>query len=103
VLASGRNVKLLIMAPRCIEHRRPSSEGDPAGRGGEVRQRRQWQGEKDIGAIARSYGHVYVAQVAKGAWTSQTLRALREAESYDGPALIIAYSMHAHGIDMAKA
>jgi pyruvate-ferredoxin/flavodoxin oxidoreductase len=59
--------------------------------------------KKDLGAIAMSYGHVYVAQIAMGANDQQTLRALAEAESYDGPALVIAYShCIAHGIDMAK-
>jgi pyruvate-ferredoxin/flavodoxin oxidoreductase len=59
--------------------------------------------KKDIGAIARSYGHVYVAQIAMGAGDQQTLRAFVEAESYDGPALIIAYShCIAHGIDMGR-
>jgi pyruvate-ferredoxin/flavodoxin oxidoreductase len=50
-----------------------------------------------------SYGYVYVAQVAMGANDSQTIRAFQEAEAYDGPSIIIAYShCIAHGIDMAK-
>ena len=54
--------------------------------------------------IAMAYGNVYVAQVAMGANPQQTLRAFLEAEAYDGPSLIIAYShCIAHGIDMATA
>ena len=53
--------------------------------------------------IAMSYGYVYVAQVNMGANMSQVIKAFREAESYDGPSLIIAYSHCAmHGIDMTK-
>ncbi len=48
--------------------------------------------KKDLGMIATTYGYVYVAQVAMGADQAQTLRAFREAEAYDGPSLIIAYS-----------
>ena len=59
--------------------------------------------KKDLGLLAMGYGNVYVAQVALGANDTQTLRAFREAESYDGPSLVIAYSQCiAHGIDMAK-
>ncbi|UCH71907.1 MAG: hypothetical protein JSW62_05805, partial [Thermoplasmatales archaeon] len=56
------------------------------------------------GLIAMSYGYVYVARVAMGANDQQTLRALLEAEAYDGPSLVIAYSpCIAHGYDMAKS
>ncbi|HZV07616.1 MAG TPA: pyruvate:ferredoxin (flavodoxin) oxidoreductase [Gemmataceae bacterium] len=57
--------------------------------------------KKDLGLMAMSYGHVYVASVAFGAKDSQTVQAFQEAESYDGPALIIAYShCIAHGYDL---
>jgi len=60
-------------------------------------------GKKDLGAIAMSYGHVYVASISLGANMAQTIKAFREAESYNGPSLIIAYShCIAHGIDMSK-
>jgi pyruvate-ferredoxin/flavodoxin oxidoreductase len=60
--------------------------------------------KKDLGLIAMSYGYVYVARIAMGANDQQTLRALLEAESYDGPSLVIAYSTCiAHGFDMARA
>jgi len=57
--------------------------------------------KKDMGLIAMSYGHIYVATVAMGANDLQTVKAFMEAEAYDGPSLIIAYShCIAHGIDM---
>jgi pyruvate-ferredoxin/flavodoxin oxidoreductase len=59
--------------------------------------------KKDLGRLAMSYGHVYVAQVAMGASDVQTLKAFREAEAHPGPSIIIAYSQCiAHGIDMSK-
>jgi pyruvate-ferredoxin/flavodoxin oxidoreductase len=59
--------------------------------------------KKDLGAIAMSYGYVYVAQISLGADMNQTIKAFREAESYDGPSVIIAYShCISHGIDMSK-
>jgi pyruvate-ferredoxin/flavodoxin oxidoreductase len=59
--------------------------------------------KKDLGAIAMSYGYVYVAKISLGANMAQVIKAFREAESYDGPSLIIAYShCIAHGIDMSK-
>jgi pyruvate-ferredoxin/flavodoxin oxidoreductase len=60
-------------------------------------------GKKDLGLMAMSYGTVYIAQVAMGANDIHTLKSFIEAESYDGPSLIIAYShCIAHGIDMSK-
>ncbi len=58
--------------------------------------------KKDLGMIAMSYGNIYVAQISVGANDAQALKAIEEAESYDGPSLIIAYS-HCinHGINMA--
>jgi len=59
--------------------------------------------KKDLGRMAMAYGSVYVAQVAMGASDSQVVKAFIEAEAYDGPSLIIAYShCIAHGIDMTK-
>ena len=55
--------------------------------------------KKDLAQIAMAYGHVYVAQIAMGANPAQTIKAMKEAESYDGPSLIIAYApCQAHGI-----
>lgn len=59
--------------------------------------------KKDLGLMAMTYGNVYVASVALGAKDEHTLKAFVEAEAYDGPALIIAYShCISHGINMAK-
>jgi pyruvate-ferredoxin/flavodoxin oxidoreductase len=61
-------------------------------------------GKKDIGAIARSYGNVYVAQISMGANELQATKALVEADAWPGPSLVIAYSTCiAHGIDMSKS
>jgi len=61
-------------------------------------------GRKDLGMIAAAYGSVYVAQVAMGADNAQTVKALAEAETWDGPSLVIAYSTCIeHGIDMATS
>jgi pyruvate-ferredoxin/flavodoxin oxidoreductase len=60
--------------------------------------------KKDLGLMAMSYGNVYVASVAMGAKDEHTLKAFLEAEAYDGPSIIIAYShCIAHGIDMTTA
>ncbi len=59
--------------------------------------------KKNLGLMAITYGNVYVASIAMGASDTQTIRAITEAEAYDGPSLIIAYShCIAHGIDMTK-
>ena len=59
--------------------------------------------KKDLSMIAMTYGYIYVARIAMGANDMQTLRAIREAEAFDGPSLIIAYShCIAHGIDMSN-
>ena len=58
-------------------------------------------GKKDLGMMAMNYGNVYVAQIAMGAGDLQTVKAVQEAESYDGPSIVIAYShCIAHGINM---
>ncbi len=60
-------------------------------------------GKKDLGLMAMSYGHVYVARVAMGAKDFQTVKAIQEAEAHPGPSLVIAYShCIAHGYDMAQ-
>ena len=104
VLASGHNVKLLILDTEVYSNTGgQSSKATPLGATAKFASGGKATAKKDIGAIAMSYGHVYVAEIAMGASDQQTLRALLEAESYDGPALVIAYShCIAHGIDMAK-
>ncbi|HEU4364308.1 MAG TPA: pyruvate:ferredoxin (flavodoxin) oxidoreductase [Candidatus Krumholzibacteria bacterium] len=104
VLASGRNVNMLILDTEVYSNTGgQSSKSTPMGAVAKFASGGKATAKKDIGAIAMSYGHVYVAQIAMGASDQQTLRALVEAESYGGPSLIIAYShCIAHGIDMSK-
>jgi len=104
VLASGRNVKLLVLDTEVYSNTGgQSSKATSLGAVAKFASGGKTTPKKDLGRIAMSYGYVYVAQVAMGANDAQTVRAFLEAESYAGPALIIAYShCIAHGIDMAK-
>ena len=86
-----------------LEHRRPASKATPLGAAAKFAAAGKPVGKKDLGLLANMYGHVYVARVAFGAKMAQTAQAFLEAESYDGPSLIIAYShCIAHGYDMAQ-
>ncbi len=93
VLASGKNINVLVLDTEVYSNTGgQSSKSTPlsavakfAAAGKRVR-------KKDLGMIATTYGYVYVAQVAMGANQGQTLKALREAESYNGPSIVIAYS-----------
>ena len=87
-----------------LEHRRPGVEGDAPGAVAKFAAAGKSAGKKDLGAIARAYGNVYVAQIAIGANDMQTTKALLEADAWPGPSLVIAYSTCiAHGIDMSKS
>ncbi len=105
VLASGRNVNILVMDTEVYSNTGGQmSKATPRGAVARFAAGGKPLGKKDLGLIAMSYGHVYVARVAMGAKDEQTLRAFLEAQAYDGPSLIIAYShCIAHGIDMGKA
>jgi pyruvate-ferredoxin/flavodoxin oxidoreductase len=104
VLASGQNVKLLVLDTEVYSNTGgQSSKATPLGAVAKFAAAGKRTAKKDLGMMAMTYGNVYVAQVAMGANDAQTIKAFLEAESYDGPALIIAYShCIAHGIDMAK-
>jgi pyruvate-ferredoxin/flavodoxin oxidoreductase len=104
VLASGRNVKLLVLDTEVYSNTGgQSSKATSLGAVAKFASGGKSTPKKDLGRIAMSYDYVYVAQVAMGANDAQTVKAFLEAESYPGPALIIAYShCIAHGIDMAK-
>lgn len=104
VLASGHNVKLLVLDTEVYSNTGgQSSKATSLGAVAKFASGGKATPKKDLGRIAMSYGYVYVAQVAMGANDAQTVKAFLEAESYPGPALIIAYShCIAHGIDMAK-
>ncbi len=105
VLASGRNVKILVMDTEVYSNTGgQASKATPLAAVAKFAAGGKRTGKKDLGMMALLYGHVYVARVALGAKDEQTLRAFLEAEAYDGPAIIIAYShCIAHGINMGTA
>jgi len=100
VLASGRNVNVLVMDTEVYSNTGGQmSKSTPRGAVAKFAAGGKPAGKKDLGLIAMAYGNIYVASVAMGAKDEHTLRALVEAESYEGPSLIIAYShCIAHGI-----
>ncbi len=104
VLASGRNVNILVLDTEVYSNTGgQASKSTPRAAVAKFAMGGKSLPKKDLGLIAMSYGYVYVARVAMGANDQQTLRALLEAESYDGPSLVIAYSpCIAHGYDLAK-
>lgn len=101
-LASGRNVKILVMDTEVYSNTGgQSSKSTPTAATAKFAAAGKTGGKKDLAMQAISYGNVYVARIAFGANPQQTLLALREAEAYDGPALILAYShCIAHGYDL---
>ena len=105
VLASGRNVNVLVLDTEVYSNTGgQASKATPRAAVAKFAMAGKGLPKKDLGLIAMSYGYVYVARVAMGANDQQTLRALIEAESYDGPSIVIAYSpCIAHGYDMAKS
>ena len=93
VLASGEDVNVLVMDTEVYSNTGgQSSKATPTAAVAKFAASGKKMRKKDLGMIATTYGYVYVAQVAMGANMNQLLRALREAESYDGPSLIIAYA-----------
>jgi pyruvate-ferredoxin/flavodoxin oxidoreductase len=104
VLASGRNVNVLVLDTEVYSNTGgQSSKATPLGAVAKFAAAGKTVPKKDLALQAIAYGNVYVATVAMGADPQQTLRAFREAEAYEGPSLIIAYShCIAHGIEMRK-
>ncbi|MCF2149268.1 pyruvate:ferredoxin (flavodoxin) oxidoreductase [Desmonostoc muscorum LEGE 12446] len=102
VLASGRNVNILVMDTEVYSNTGgQSSKATPRAAVAKYAASGKPAPKKDLGMIAMTYGNVYVASVALGARDEHTLKAFLEAEAYDGPSLIIAYShCIAHGINM---
>ncbi|MDW8344416.1 MAG: pyruvate:ferredoxin (flavodoxin) oxidoreductase [Verrucomicrobiae bacterium] len=103
VLASGHDINVLVLDTEVYSNTGGQcSKSTPRGAVAKFAASGKPIGKKDLGLMAMTYGHVYVASVAMGARDEHTLRAFLEAESYDGPSLIIAYShCIAHGINMA--
>ena len=105
VLASGRNVNVLVLDTEVYSNTGGQcSKATPRGAVAKFAAGGKPAAKKDLGLIAMTYGNIYVASVAMGAKDEHTLKAFLEAEAYDGPALIIAYShCIAHGINMTTA
>jgi pyruvate-ferredoxin/flavodoxin oxidoreductase len=105
VLASGRNVNLLVLDTEVYSNTGgQASKSTPRAAVAKFAAGGKPSPKKDLGLMAMSYGKVYVASVAMGAKDEHTLKAFLEAEAYDGPSLIIAYShCIAHGINMTTA
>ena len=105
VLSSGRNVNILVLDTEVYSNTGgQASKATPRGAVAKFSAAGKSTQKKDLGAIARSYGNVFVAQVSMGANDLQTTKALLEAEAWPGPSLVIAYSTCiAHGIDMSKS
>jgi pyruvate-ferredoxin/flavodoxin oxidoreductase len=105
VLSSGRNVNILVLDTEVYSNTGgQASKATPRGAVAKFAAAGKGTGKKDLGAIARAYGDVYVAQISIGANDAQAVKALLEADAWPGPSLVIAYSTCiAHGIDMAKS
>jgi pyruvate-ferredoxin/flavodoxin oxidoreductase len=105
VLSSGRNVNVLVLDTEVYSNTGgQSSKATPRGAVAKFAAGGKGTAKKDLGAIARAYGNVYVAQISMGANELQTTKALLEADAWPGPSLVIAYSTCiAHGIDMSKS
>jgi pyruvate-ferredoxin/flavodoxin oxidoreductase len=107
VLASGLDVNVLVVDTEVYSNTGgQSSKSTPVGAVAKFAAAGKRIRKKDLGMMAASYGYVYVAQIAMGANQAQTLKAIREAEAFDGPSIIIAYSPcinHGLGKGMGKA
>lgn len=104
VLASGENINLLILDTEVYSNTGGQmSKSTPLGAIAQFAAGGKRTPKKNIGLIMSMYGNVYVAQIAYGANQSQAIKAFQEAQAYNGPSLIIAYSQCvAHGIDMSR-
>ncbi len=104
VLATNRNINILVLDTEVYSNTGgQQSKATPLGASAKFAEAGKEIPKKDLGLLAMSYGHVYVARIAFGAKMAQTIQALQEAEAYPGPSLVIAYShCIAHGYDMAQ-
>jgi pyruvate-ferredoxin/flavodoxin oxidoreductase len=100
VLASGENINILVLDTEVYSNTGgQASKSSFTGQVAKFATAGKKTRKKDLGAMAMTYGNVYVAQIAMGANNAQTLKAIREAEAFNGPSLIIAYSpCIAHGL-----
>ncbi|MCA9622032.1 MAG: pyruvate:ferredoxin (flavodoxin) oxidoreductase, partial [Myxococcales bacterium] len=102
VLSMTRDINILVLDTEVYSNTGgQASKSTPLGAAAKFAASGKSVGKKDLGLMAMSYGHVYVASIAMGAKDTQTVSAFLEAESYPGPSLIIAYShCIAHGYDL---
>jgi pyruvate-ferredoxin/flavodoxin oxidoreductase len=105
VLASGRDVNVIVLDTQVYSNTGgQASKATPRGAVAKFAAGGKPMVRKDLGMVAAAYGNVYVAQIALGADNQQTIKAMIEAESWDGPSLLIAYSTCIeHGIDMSTS
>ncbi|MGH9085388.1 MAG: pyruvate:ferredoxin (flavodoxin) oxidoreductase [Acidimicrobiales bacterium] len=105
VLSTGRNVNILVLDTEVYSNTGgQASKATPRAAVAKFAAAGKSIGKKDLGAIARAYGNVYVAQISMGANDLQATKALLEADAWPGPSLVIAYSTCiAHGIDMSRS
>ncbi|KMQ52642.1 pyruvate:ferredoxin oxidoreductase [Chitinispirillum alkaliphilum] len=104
VLASGKNVNVMVVDTEVYSNTGgQSSKATPMGAVAKFAASGKPTAKKDMAMLAMSYGYIYVAKIALGANQNQAIKAIAEAEAYDGPSLILAYShCIAHGINMVK-
>jgi pyruvate-ferredoxin/flavodoxin oxidoreductase len=104
VLAQTRNINILVLDTEVYSNTGgQASKATPLGSVAKFAAAGKRTGKKDLGLISMTYGHIYVASICLGANMNQAVKAFIEAEAYDGPSIIIAYSpCIAHGIDMGK-
>lgn len=104
VMAAGKNVNILVLDTEVYSNTGgQASKATPIGAVAKFANTGMRLGKKNLGLMAMSYGYVYVASISMGANRAQTQKALMEAEAYDGPSIVFAYSpCIAHGIDMSK-
>jgi len=105
VLASGKNINILVMDTEVYSNTGgQASKASPLGAVAKFAESGKGTIKKDLGMMTMSYGYIYVASIAMGANKAQALKAIKEAEEFDGPSLIMAYSPCInHGIDMSMA
>jgi pyruvate-ferredoxin/flavodoxin oxidoreductase len=105
VLSTGRDVNILVLDTEVYSNTGgQASKATPRSAVAKFASAGKSVGKKDLGAVGRDYGNVYVAQIAMGANELQATKALLEADAWPGPSLVIAYSTCiAHGIDMSKS
>lgn len=103
VLSSGENVNVLVLDTQCYSNTGgQQSKATPMGAITKFGEDGKNKARKDLGITMMMYGNIYVAQIAIGAQMNQTIKAIQEAEAYQGPSLIIAYSpCEEHGYDLA--